>query len=144
MGWMVLAAVGVLMVWSYAGAAESSQPAGDKEEELAKATQNPVASLISVPIQNNLDFGIGSAHAMRYTLNVQPVIPFSISEDWNLITRTILPVVYAESPVRGGDSEFGLGDKIFVRSIRTGEARKKGRLDIRSPTFDGGPSEAIS
>jgi len=80
--------------------------------ELAKKLQNPVASLISVPIQNNWDFGYGSANAMRYTANVQPVIPFSLSEDWNLITRTILPIVYAESPVAGGSSKFGLGDTV--------------------------------
>ncbi len=78
--------------------------------ELAKKLQNPVASLISVPIQNNWDFGIGPENAMRYTVNVQPVIPFSISEHWNLITRTITPIIYAESPVKGGDDKFGLGD----------------------------------
>ncbi|MDQ3563443.1 MAG: transporter [Pseudomonadota bacterium] len=83
-----------------------------KASELAMKLQNPVASLISVPIQNNWDFGIGAADAMRYTANVQPVIPFSISENWNLITRTILPIVYAESPVKGGDSKFGLGDTV--------------------------------
>lgn len=85
----------------------------DKAAELAMELQNPVASLISVPIQNNWDFGIGAADAMRYTANVQPVIPFSIGEDWNLITRTILPIVYAESPMKGGgDSKFGLGDTV--------------------------------
>ncbi len=80
--------------------------------ELAKKLQNPVASLISMPIQNNWDFGYGAANAMRYTANIQPVIPFSLSEDWNLITRTILPVIYAESPVPGGSSKFGLGDTV--------------------------------
>jgi hypothetical protein len=86
--------------------------ADDKAEaaELAKKLQNPVANLISVPIQNNWDFGIGKADAMRYTANIQPVIPFSIAKDWNLITRTILPVIYAESPVKGGDDHSGLGD----------------------------------
>ena len=78
--------------------------------ELAKKLSNPVASLISVPIQNNWDFGIGPANAMRYTANIQPVIPFSLSEDWNLVTRTIVPVVYAESPTVGGPSRSGLGD----------------------------------
>jgi hypothetical protein len=78
--------------------------------ELAKKLANPVASLISVPIQNNWDFGIGSANAMRYTANIQPVIPFSVSDDWNLITRTIVPVIYAESPVKGGSDKSGLGD----------------------------------
>lgn len=82
---------------------------GDSQAELAKKLSNPVASLISVPIQNNWDFGIGPADAMKYTANIQPVIPVSITEDWNVIIRTILPVIYAESPT-GGDSTSGLGD----------------------------------
>jgi hypothetical protein len=83
-----------------------------QEAELAKKLQNPVASLVSVPIQNNWDFGIGPANAMRYTANVQPVIPFSLNKDLNLITRTIVPVIYAESPVRGGRDAWGLGDVV--------------------------------
>jgi hypothetical protein len=89
------------------GAADDDQA---KEAELAKKLQNPVASLISVPIQNNWDFGIGPARAFKYTANIQPVIPFSISDDWNLITRTIMPVIYAQSPVVGGGDHSGLGD----------------------------------
>jgi len=81
-----------------------------QEAELAEKLQNPVAALISVPIQNNWDFGIGPANAMRYTANIQPVVPLSISKDMNLIVRTILPVIYAESPVNGGSSHSGLGD----------------------------------
>jgi hypothetical protein len=84
--------------------------AADEEGDLAQKLQNPVADLISVPIQNNWDFGIGPADAMKYTANIQPVIPVSISEDWNVIVRTILPVIYAESPVAGGASHSGLGD----------------------------------
>ena len=56
---------------------------GDDAAELAKKLQNPVANLISVPIQNNWDFGIGQEDAMRYLVNVQPVIPFSLNQDWN-------------------------------------------------------------
>jgi len=78
--------------------------------ELAKKLQNPVADLISVPLQNNWDFGIGPADAMRYTVNIQPVIPVSLTTEWNLIIRTIMPVIYAESPVPGGDNKGGLGD----------------------------------
>ena len=78
--------------------------------ELAKQLSNPVADLISVPLQNNWDFGIGPEDAMRYTLNVQPVIPFSISTDWNLITRTIMPVIHAEELVKGAGDKTGLGD----------------------------------
>lgn len=83
-----------------------------KEAELAKKLQNPVANLISVPVQNNWDFGIGPANAMKFTANIQPVIPFSISPNWNLITRTIMPVIYAESPVQGGSDHSGLGDVV--------------------------------
>lgn len=79
------------------------------EEELAKAAQNPVAPMISVPLQNNWDFGIGPADATRYTLNVQPVIPISLGGTYNLIIRTIVPYIQAEAPVHGGD-ESGLGD----------------------------------
>jgi hypothetical protein len=78
--------------------------------ELAKKLQNPVADLITVPLQHNWDFGIGPADAMRYTVNIQPVIPVSLTTDWNLIIRTILPVIYAESPIPGGDNRAGLGD----------------------------------
>lgn len=87
--------------------------AGNSQEaELAKKLQNPVADLISVPIQNNWDFNIGPEDAMRYTANIQPVIPFSIAEDWNVITRTILPVIYAEEPVKGVGDKSGLGDTL--------------------------------
>ena len=93
-----------------AEASASGGGAEDQQAELAKKLQNPVADLISVPIQNNWDFGIGSADAMEYKANIQPVIPVSISEDWNVIVRTILPVIHAESPVAGGARHSGLGD----------------------------------
>jgi hypothetical protein len=81
-----------------------------EDENLAKQTQNPIANLISLPLQSNWDFGIGPADAMRYTLNVQPVIPFTISDEYNLITRTIIPYIYAEAPVRTRSDKSGLGD----------------------------------
>jgi hypothetical protein len=80
------------------------------EEELAKATLNPIASLVSLPIQNNWDYGIGETNATRYTMNVQPVIPFSLGSSYNLITRTIVPYIHSDSPVIGGDGVTGLGD----------------------------------
>ena len=80
------------------------------EYGLAMKLQNPVANLISVPIQNNWDFGSGSTNAMNYRLNVQPIIPISISNDWSLITRTIIPINHVESQVEGGENISGLGD----------------------------------
>lgn len=84
--------------------------ADDPSAELAKQLSNPVASLISVPFQGNADFGIGPNEATRFTLNVQPVIPLAITDDWNLIIRTIIPIVDAESPAAGVDDAAGLGD----------------------------------
>ncbi len=86
-----------------------AQAQSDSDAELAKKLQNPVASLISVQLQSNWDFGIGRAGAMRYTLNVQPVIPISLGQNWNLITRTIVPFIHAESPFAGGDEHGGIG-----------------------------------
>ena len=63
-------------------------------EELAKQTQNPVADLISVPLQSNFNFGAGFNHnKMLYVLNIQPVIPIKVNDEWNLITRVIMPVI---------------------------------------------------
>lgn len=91
----------------------AQEPAGGASAaDLAKQLSNPVASLISIPLQSNWDYHIGPAEAWRYSLNVQPVIPVTIAPKWNLIVRTIVPVVYAESPVAGGENSFGLGDTV--------------------------------
>ena len=101
--------IAVLGIVAAPAAPALAQSSGD-ETELAKKTQNPVADLISVPFQSNFNFGVGSKDATVYVLNVEPVIPLHLNADWNLITRTIVPVIYAESPVKGGSDKSGLGD----------------------------------
>ena len=93
-------------------AAPAASSEANTDEELAKKLANPVASLISVPFQANFDNGIGpDSRGSKFTLNIQPVIPFSISKDWNVISRTILPVIY-QSKVSGNGSQAGLGDTL--------------------------------
>lgn len=90
--------------------ATSEGPAPGDAAKLAKQLNNPIASLISVPFQLNYDTGIGETDADRWVLNVQPVIPFDLSEDWNLISRTIVPFIDLDSPVIGGSDTSGVGD----------------------------------
>jgi len=82
-------------------------------EELAKMVQNPIANLISVPFENNTDLNVGPQSGTQNVLNIQPVIPVSLNKDWNLITRTILPVITQPGFVPGQGSTTGLGDIQF-------------------------------
>jgi hypothetical protein len=88
----------------------TTPPPEESQAELAKKLNNPVASLISVPLQNNLDCGVGETGTCRNTLNLQPVIPLSFNDKYNLIIRTILPVIGQGSITEGGPGKFGLGD----------------------------------
>src|SRR6266853_201982 len=77
--------------------ATSSAHAEMSAEELAKLAQNPVGNLISVPFQNNTNLNFGPEKGTQNILNIQPVIPISISSEWNIITRTIVPVIWNPS-----------------------------------------------
>jgi hypothetical protein len=85
-------------------------PPANTTESLQKATQNPVANLISVPVQNNSNFGIGPYDRTQDVLNIQPVIPVKLNEKWNLITRIIQPIVWQPYPSANTGGEYGLGD----------------------------------
>jgi len=82
--------------------------------ELAKLAQNPVANLISVPFQNNTNFNVGPQNGTQNILNIQPVIPVHLNKDWNLITRTIVPVISQPAFTPTQDRENGLGDIQFT------------------------------
>ena len=78
---------------------------------LAKQLSNPIASLISVPFQGNYNGNIGPAEdGEQYYVNLQPVVPFALSPEWTMISRTILPIVYQDDIFPGAGSQFGLGD----------------------------------
>lgn len=114
----VFLTAGVITLGLRSAGAFSAEEAGAAHSaaELAKKLSNPVAALISVPFQLNYDQDIGTAEeGERLTLNIQPVIPVSISTDWNLISRTILPLTYQNDIFPGGGSQSGTGD--IVQSV---------------------------
>ncbi len=88
-------------------------PASGDGNDLAKQLTNPIASLASLPLQSNFDFHLGpNRDGFRYTLNIQPVLPFKLSSQVNLISRTILPVIHQNSVQVAGDSATGLADTV--------------------------------
>jgi hypothetical protein len=90
------------------------------DADLAQQLQNPVASLISLPFQNNFDFGGGPRdNGFGYTVNFQPVIPFRLTDDWNLITRTIVPFIHQERYTAGHETGFGDTTQSFFFSPRS-------------------------
>lgn len=93
-------------------------------QDLAKAAQNPVTDMITLPLQNNTNLGVGPGDDVQNVLNIQPVVPLKLSENWNLITRTIVPLIYQPELTTGYGSEFGLGDinmSLFLSPAKPGK-----------------------
>lgn len=78
---------------------DQTQAAAVNTDALRNAAQNPVASLISVPIQDNFNFNIGPSDRTQNVLNIQPVIPLSLNKNWNMVIRWITPIIYQPIPV---------------------------------------------
>jgi hypothetical protein len=100
------------------------EPGEDPDAELVRSTQNPVSMLISVPFQSNWNFNTGPRNKTQHILNIQPVYPISLNDDWNLITRTIFPILSQPSFAPGMDRENGLGDIQFSAFFAPAESGK--------------------
>ena len=92
----------------------SSISCAQSDAELAKAAQNPIANMISLPFQDNINTGIGPDDETQSILNIQPVWPLSLNDEWNLITRTIVPVTSQPDIFTGEGRVNGLGDVTFT------------------------------
>ena len=126
--------VSITLMWLPSVALAEKSPSPTGAAALAEAAQNPVANMIGVPFQNNTYFGIGPNEQTANVLNIQPVIPVKVG-DWNIITRTIIPIVYLPAPLEGGipglpqnspsGSTTGLGDINFTAFL---SPEKPGKL----------------
>lgn len=98
------------MLCVFAALCQSAPANAEDSPEIAKQAQNPIASMISVPFQNNATFGVGEDSRVQDSLLIEPVIPFKLTSDWNLITRTIIPLIDQPTLAPGLGNVSGLGD----------------------------------
>ncbi len=92
-------------------------------EELAKLSQNPIGNLISVPFQNNSNLNYGPLKKTQNVLNIEPVIPIEVNKDWNIITRTIVPVIWQPALFPGDSSVTGVGETQFSAFLSPAEPK---------------------
>lgn len=128
------ACISALLSLTTCAFAQDTLPATSDADELARKLQNPVASLISLPLQGNYDFGIGANDGTRFTLNVQPVVPMSLSPKFNLITRLVLPVVVQKN-VYGETRQSGLSDGLLTAFFSPKAPTKGGLIWGAGPAF---------
>jgi len=122
---MVKAGINYKFESGISAAAEPSRPAGSPEhsEDLQKQSQNPIADLVSVPFQSNTNFNTGPFNRTQEVFNIQPVVPMHLSDDWNVISRTIIPLLSQPSPFFDGNAN-GIGDitqSLFFSPVHSGK-----------------------
>lgn len=110
----MLVGIALMSAWPCMAAEPEQGKGGPSQEELAKLAQNPIANLISIPIQNNFNYNVGAHNGNQYVGNFQPVIPFSPTDNWNVITRTIVPVIHQPWLAPEYGDTWGLGDVQFT------------------------------
>ena len=106
---VLIGAAANFAISAFAADAKKAPSTGD----LAKASQNPVANMISVPFENNATFNNGEDDVFINSLNIKPVVPMGLTENWNLINRAIIPVVYMDSGVKGIPGQTTIGEVIL-------------------------------
>ena len=119
-----LATVAATSVHAQPPSPERPAPPPAELIDLAEKVQNPVAKMVSVPLQNNTNFDIGPYHRASNVLNVQPILPLALTNDWNLINRVILPIGYAPDINSLTDGASGVGDVQWTGLVspnKTGE-----------------------
>jgi hypothetical protein len=105
-------------------ASSQNDGAAESDTDLAKKLQNPIGDLYSVPFQNNVNFNTGPHKGTQDILNIQPVLPIHISEDWNIITRTILPLIWQPSLQPAQTVPFGTGPTSFSAFLSPSQPTK--------------------